>query len=161
MAVHPSHVMRRRACRLLAGLVASVPLVIGSSLPAHASDATLRATLNTWSRTIAADAQSVTLAAQRHHPRRVMFSARRFRTDSQHARAAIVRQRASSAKGRNAKKLALKAYTSYGRAGTGWTASGRARLARHIPAAKRAALAAAASARAGNRLLVSAGKLLR
>jgi hypothetical protein len=136
-------------------------LVVGSSIPAQASDGTLRSTLNNWSRTIATDAQSVALAAQRHHPRRMVFSARRFRTDSLHARAAIMRQHASSAKGRHAKGLALKAYRAYSRAGSGWVASGRARLARHIPAAQSAARTAATSARAGNRLLVTAGKLLR
>jgi hypothetical protein len=90
----------------------------------------------------------------------MVFSARRFRSDSLHARTAIKRQHPSSAKGRQAKSLALKAYTAYGRAGAGWAASGRARLAHHIPAAKRAASSAATSARAGNRLLVTAGKLL-
>jgi hypothetical protein len=157
--LHPFSITRR-ARRLLPVLAASALLAAGASTPAHASDATLRSTLNSWSRTIAADAQSVALAAQRHHPRRMVFSAKRFRSDSGRARAAIKRQHPSSAKGRRAKRLALKAYIAYSHAGSGWVASGRARLARHLPAAKHAASLAATSARTGNRLLVTAGKLL-
>jgi hypothetical protein len=159
--VHPSLITARRARRLLAALAAGVVLVVASSVPAQANDATLRSALNGWSRTISADAQSVALAAKRRHPRRMVFSARRFRSDSLRARAAILRQHPSSAKGRRARSLALKAYTAYARAGSSWVVSGRARLARRIPAATRAARSAATSARAGNRFLVTAGKLLR
>jgi hypothetical protein len=127
---------------------------------ARASDSTLRTTLHTWSRTIAVDAHSVALAAQNRHPRRMTFSARRFRKDALHAHAAIARQRASSPKGRRAKRLALAAYTDYARAGAGWMTAGRARVAHHRVTAKHAASTAATAARAGSKLLVTAGQML-
>jgi hypothetical protein len=132
-----------------------------SPASAHAGNATLRATLNAWSRTVAVDAHSVALAAQRRHPRRMTFSARRFHADALHARAAIARQHPTTASGRRARKLALAAYTDFGRAGSGWAAAGNARLAHNLTAAKRAASSAASTASAGSKLLVAAGKLLR
>ena len=53
---------------------------------AGASNATLRASVNSWSRTIGIDAHSVALAAQNRHPRRMTSSAVRFRTDALRAR---------------------------------------------------------------------------
>ena len=138
-----------------------VTIVVGSSAPAQASDATLRATLHRWSRTIAADAHAVALAAQQRHPRRMTSSAQRFHSDTLRAHAAITRQHPSSTTGLRARKLALAAYANYTRASAGWAATGRARLAHQRTVAKRAASAAATAARAGNRLLVAAGTLLR
>jgi hypothetical protein len=84
----------------------------------------------------------------------------RFRGDALRARTAISARRPSTANGRRAKLLALAAYTDYARAGALWAASGRARVAHHLVTAAADARAAAASARAGGRLLVTAGHLL-
>ena len=158
--MHPS-AHPNRALRYLATLlIASVATTLGPLASAHASDATLRVTLNSWSRTIAIDAHSVALAAKNRHPHRMIFSARRFRNDSLRARAAISHQHPSSTSGRRARKLALAAYTNYSHAGTGWAASGRARLAHHTTTAKHAADAAARAAHKGSTQLLTASKLL-
>ena len=141
-------------------LVAAVVVSLAFSSVAVASDTTLAGTLHTWSRTIGADAHSIALAAERRHPRRMTYSAVRFHKDALRARAAIAARHASSAKGRRARNLALRAYTSYARAGTFWAASGRARLQGRKPAATTLARSAATNARNGNRLLRMAGKLL-
>ena len=88
------------------------------------------------------------------------FSAVRFHRDALRARSAIAARRASSAKGRRARTLALSAYTMYARAGTLWAASGRARLQGRAPAATALARTAATNARSGNRQLRMAGRLL-
>ena len=158
--MHPATHSTRAVRYLATLLIASVATALVPLTSAYASDATLRVTLNTWSRTIAIDAHSVALAARNRHPRRMIFSARRFHNDSLRARAAITRQHPSSASGRRARKLALAAYTNYNRAGTGWAASGRARLAHHTSAAKHAAVAAARAAHKGSTQLLAASKLL-
>jgi hypothetical protein len=83
-----------------------------------------------------------------------------FRRDALLARTAVAARRPSTVKGRRAKALALTAYTDYARAGAKWAASGRARVAHRLLLATADAKAAAAYARAGNRLLVTAGTLL-
>ena len=127
---------------------------------AGASNATLKATLDRWSTTIAADARAVSLAARQRHPRAMTAAALRFRRDALLARTAIAARRASTLKGRRAKTLALTAYADYARAGAKWAASGRARVAHRLLLAAADAKAAAAYARAANRLLVTAGTLL-
>jgi hypothetical protein len=148
-----------RAGRLLtiAAMVASL-LTLAST--AGASNATLRASVNSWSRTIGVDAHSVALAAQNRHPRRMTSSALRFRNDALRARAAVARQRPSTTAGKRARTLALTAFADYAVAAKDWAATGRARLRGDRAAAGRSARAAAVSARAGNRLLLAAGKLL-
>jgi hypothetical protein len=147
-----------RTLFLMLGLV-SAALVF--SLPAGASNTTLRASLGKWSRTIGADAHSISLAATRRHPRRMTFSSLRFRNDALRARAVIAAQHASNANGQKARKLALAAFADYAVAGSRWAAAGRARLSKQRSVAGRNAAAAAASARAGNRLLVLASRLAR
>jgi hypothetical protein len=116
--------------------------------------------VNSWSRTIGIDAHSVALAAQNRHPRRMTSSALRFRTDALRAHTAVAHQRPSTAGGKRAQMLALAAFTDYGTAAQGWAAAGRARLQGNRTIAGRRARAAAISARAGNRLLLAAGKVL-
>jgi hypothetical protein len=142
-------------------LVATVVLLLTLSAGAAASDATLRTTLNTWSKKIGADAHSVALAAQRRHPRRMSYSANRFHTDALHARAAVAGQKPSTAKGEQARQLALAAFADYALAGSKWAASGRARIAHRRAASIAYANAGANYAHTGNKLLVAAGKLLR
>jgi hypothetical protein len=131
------------------------------SLSAGASNTTLRASLDKWSRTIGADAHSISLAATRRHPRRMTYSSVRFRRDALRARAAIAAQHPSNAKGQKARKLALTAFADYAAAGSRWAASGRARLAKQRTLAGRNAAAAATFARAGNGLLLVASRLVR
>ena len=88
-------------------------------------------------------------------------SALRFRNDSLRAHTAIAAQRPSTARGHSAQRLALTAFTDYAVAGSRWAASGRARLQGQKTDASRYASAAATYAHTGERLLVSAGKLLR
>jgi hypothetical protein len=142
-------------------LIAAAALLIALPAGAGANDATLRTTLNTWSKKISADAQSVALAAQRRHPRRMTYSANRFHRDGLHARAAVAAQHPSTPRGRRAGRLALTAFADYALAGIKWAASGRARLAHHRAASIAFANAGASYARTGNKLLVVAGKLLR
>jgi hypothetical protein len=142
-------------------LLAAVALLLALSSGASANDATLRTTLNTWSKKIGADAHSVALAAQRRHPRRMTSSANRFHLGALHARAAITAQRPSTAKGRQARRLALTAFADYALAGSKWAASGRARLAHQRSTSIALAGAGARYARTGSTMLVTAGKLLR
>jgi hypothetical protein len=128
---------------------------------AGASNATLRSSVNSWSRTVGIDAHSVALAARNRHPRRMTSSALRFRADALRARSAIAHQRFSTGGGKRAQKLALAAFADYAAAAQGWAATGRARLRGDRAAAGRSARTAATSARAGNKLLVAAGKILR
>ena len=152
---HASHGVRT-------GYIALAVLIgaLALSLSAGASNVTLRATVDKWSRTIGADAHSVSLAATRRHPRRMTSSALRFRADSIRARAAIVAQHPSNAKGQQARKLAMAAFADYASAGSGWAATGRARLLKHRAVASRNAASAASSATAGNKLLAGASRLL-
>jgi len=142
---------------MLAASVMALSFLAGT---AGASNATLKATLDRWSTTMAADARAVSLAARQRHPRAMTAAALRFRRDALLARAAIAARRPSTAKGKRAKLLALTADTDYARAGAKWAASGRARVARRLVLAAADARVAAAYARAGNRLLVTAGTLL-
>jgi hypothetical protein len=88
-------------------------------------------------------------------------SANRFRVDALHARAAVAAEKPSTAKGTQARRSALAAFADYAVAGSKWATSGRARLAHHRAASIADANAGARYARAGNKLLVAAGKLLR
>lgn len=148
----------RRTIGCAALLAAGVAAFATSAV---AGNAALRASVDSWSNRIGVDAHSVALAAQRRHPRRMTSSAGRFRRDALAARAAIRQQHPSTAGGRNAKTLALAAFTAYAKAGALWASSGRARLAHHISAATTFARTAARYARAGNRMLLGAGRLLR
>jgi hypothetical protein len=148
----------RRWTSIAACLAILAGLVLASS--GEASNGTLRTSLRSWSQTIGVDAHSVALAAQRQHPRRMVSSARRFRVDALKARTAIRAQRASTAAGRRAKRLAVSAFGDYAAAGRLWTASGQARLRGQKATASRYARSAAVRAKAGNRSLLKAGKLL-
>ena len=127
---------------------------------AVASDASLRASVHAWSKTIAADARSVSVNASRRHPRLMTASAVRFGKDALRARASIIRQHPFTATGVRAKGLALRAFTSYAVAGRRWAASGRARVRGRRGLATTLARRAPISARKGNRLLIAAGRLL-
>lgn len=140
-------------------LVTAVALLLSAS--AEASNTTLRTTLNTWSKTVGVDAHSIALAARQRHPHRMTHSANRFHTDALHARAAVAAQTPSTAKGKQARQLALTAFADYALAGSKWAASARARLAHQRAASIANANAGANYARSGNKLLVTAGKLLR
>ena len=152
------HRVPRRAT--IATAVAMVAALLLAST-AMASNATLRTSLRTWSQEIGVDAHSVALAAQNRHPRRMVSSAQRFRRDALRARVAIRAQRASTTGGKQAKRLAVIAFADYAVAGRLWAASGQARLHGQKATASRYARAAAIRAKAGNRLLVRAGRLLQ
>ena len=141
-----------------AALLAAVAVVLVA--PAKASDATLRARVDSWSKTIGVDARAVALAAANRHPRRMTTNAVHFRADALRAQTAIRAQRASTTRGWKARRLALAAFISYARAGALWATSGRDRLAHKLTAAKTAARAAAAAAGKGNSLLLGATELL-
>jgi hypothetical protein len=138
-------------------------LAATASFPAagNASDATLRATLATWSHRIALDAHGIGLSAARRHPRRMTRRARHFRVEALRARHAVAAVQAASARGRRAKRLALAAFSDYAIVGRQWALSGQARLRGLRAAAVGHARLAARYARAGSRLLLAAGKLLR
>ena len=142
-------------------VVAIIALLLALAATAGANDATLRTTLNTWSKKVGADAHSVALAAQRRHPARMTSSANRFHRDALRARAAVTAQRPSTAKGRHARQLGLTAFADYALAGSKWAACGRARLAHQRAASVAYAKVGAGYAHTGNKLLVAAGKLLR
>jgi len=153
--------VRQRGAATLTFVVATLALMLaGSASSAVASDARLGVVVHTWSKTIAADARSVSLNARQRHPRLMTASAARFSRDSLRARAAIALQRPSSSKGRRAKGLALRAFGDYTLAGRRWAASGRARLRGHRRDATTLARTGATYATNGNRLLVAAGALL-
>ena len=147
--------------RSLRVLIATTALLLTFSGSATAGNAPLRTTLNTWSKKIGVDAHSLALAAQQRHPHQMIYRANRFRTDTMHARAAVMRQRPSTAHGKQARSLALTAFADYALAGASWAASANARLTHHRPASIRSAKAGARYAATGNKLLVTAGKLLR
>lgn len=154
-------VSARRAC-----LVSRWAVVVSASAcvlaaGAGASDVTLRTSINTWSTRLGLDAHSVALAANQRHPGRMTNRATVFRHDALEARVAIARRRATTARGARAKRLALAAFGDYASAGAFWAASGRARYDHRITAATALARKAARYARAGSRVLVTAGKLLR
>jgi hypothetical protein len=114
-----------------------------------------------WSHRIAVDAHGIGLSASQRHPRRMMQRARLFRADARRARRAIAGQRASSARGRRARLLALAAFRDYMIVGREWALSGQARLqGKNRLAAGHATFAKRFSTK-GNRLLVSSGRLLR
>jgi hypothetical protein len=83
-----------------------------------------------------------------------------FHQDALRARAAVAAQQPSTANGHRARRLALVAFVDYARAGTEWAVSGRDRVRHRCTASIEAARAAADHARTGNRLLVTAAKLL-
>ena len=155
----PSPMHRARRWTSIAAAAILAGLVLASA--AGASNGSLHTTLRNWSQTIGVDAHSVALAAQNRHPRRMVTSAQRFRHDALRARAAIRSQRASTTAGKQAKRLAVVAFTDYAAAGRLWAASGQARLHGQKAAASQYARSAATRAKAGNRFLVRAGKLLR
>ena len=148
----------RRSPRVL---IATTALLLTLSGSATAGNASLRTTLNTWSKKIGVDAHVLALAAQQRHPHRMIHSANHFRTDAMRARAAVIRQRPSTARGEQARSLALTALADYALAGANWAASANARVTHHRPASIASAKAGARYAATGNRLLVAAGKLLR
>jgi hypothetical protein len=87
--------------------------------------------------------------------------ARHFRVEALRARRAVAVLQASSARGRRAKRLALAAFSDYAIVGRQWALSGQARLRGLRAAAVGHARLAARYARAGSRLLLAAGRLLR
>src|SRR5439155_7598431 len=97
--------------RSLVGAALLLVLCAALSLAASvgASNASLRLILDRWSRKIGADARSLSLAAQHRHPRRMTTRALRFTADARRARKAIATQRASTARGARARRLALRA----------------------------------------------------
>jgi hypothetical protein len=153
-------VATRTATRLAAASLAGIVAALALATAAPASDATLRVTLDTWSRKIGADAHSVALAARNRHPKRMTSSSVRFQRDALHARAALAAQRPSTAKGTQAQQLAIAAFGNYATAGATWAASGRARLKKQKAVSSSLARKAKAAGAAGNRVLVSAGRLL-
>ncbi len=154
-----NHALGRSVWRGAPALLA-VAVSLAFSPAAGASDTTLATTLHKWSRTIGSDAHAVAVAAQQRHPRHMSTTAVRFHKDALRARTAIAAQHTSSAKGRQARTLSLRAYSDYAKAGSLWAASGRARANGHKPAATRLAHNAATTALAGNRLLTTAATLL-
>ena len=160
MTLHPAALIRPARCGAAIAVVVAILAALALAAPAGASNGSLGRTLNTWSRTIGVDAHSVALAAQNRHPRRMVSSARRFRADALRARTAIRAQRASTAAGRRGKSFAVTAFTDYAVAGRLWVASGQARLRGQKGSAARFASAAGIRAKAGNRLLIRAGRLL-
>ena len=144
-------------------LVLSCLAAVALSLPAAAgaSDATLRVTLAKWSHRIALDARGIGLSASRRHPRRMTQRARHFRADALRALRVLAPARASSVRGRRAKRLALAAFRDYAIVGRQWALSGQARLRGLRLAAVGHARLAERFARSGSRLLLAAGRLLR
>jgi hypothetical protein len=90
----------------------------------------------------------------------MMREAQKFHADALRARRAVSAQRASSSRGRRAKALALAAFRDYAIVGQEWVLCGQARLKGRKSLATRYANAAKQFSRKGNRLLVSAGRLL-
>lgn len=127
----------------------------------EASDRTLKSTVATWSHRVALDARGISLSASRRHPRRMVLRARKFRADSLRARRAIAAQRPTTTRGRRAKRLATGAFSAYAAVGTEWARTGQARLRGQRTVATRHANLAARYAQRGNRLMRSAGRLLR
>jgi hypothetical protein len=149
---------RRGPAQIVALACLGLLLVVPGT--AGATDASLKKTLNTWSHRIGVDASGIGLSASRRHPRRMTRRARHFRADALRARRALAAQQPSSARGSRAKRLAVAAFWNYARVGREWALSGTARLHHKRPLASRYATLALRFARTGNRLLVSAGRLL-
>ena len=136
-----------RAGRLLtiAAMVASL-LTLAST--AGASNATLRTSVNSWSRTVGIDAHSVALAAHNRHPRRMTSSAVRFRTDALRARAAVAHQRPSTTGGNASAEACARSLrrlrgscTGLGGGGTGPPTGATAPSPAAVPAPRRSRLA--------------------
>jgi hypothetical protein len=136
-------------------------LVLVAASAAQASDRTLKRTVGTWSHTVALDARGISLSASRRHPRRMVLRARKFRADALKASRATRAQRPTTARGRHAKRLAIRAFGAYAAVGAEWARSGQARLRGQNTVATHHANLAARYARRGNRLIRSAGRLLR
>jgi hypothetical protein len=153
-------VSRCRPVPLLAAL-ACLGLLLATPSPAGASNVSLKKTLSTWSQRVGADAKGISLSASRRHPRRMTGRAQRFRLDALRARRALAAQTPSGARGLHAKRLAMAAFRAYALVGREWALSGSARLRHKKALAGRYAQLALRYARRGNRLLVSAGRLLR
>jgi hypothetical protein len=145
--------------RLRIAFTIGVVVLLVTSTSAAASDSTVRAAVNTWSTRIATDARAVTGDAKL--PRRLTLDAIRFRRDALRARAVIAKKAPSTTTGRRARRLALTAFADFARAGSAWAASGRARIHNQLASSIADARTGAHDARAGNLLLVTAGKLLR
>lgn len=135
--------------------------LLAGTAAAGATNATLKSTIDVWSKKLGADAQAVALDARLRHPHRMTSDALRFRRDALRARAATRAQHASTAKGRRASRVALAAFHLYALAGSRWAACGRARIAARRPQALALATEGARDAKTGNTLLVRAGRLLR
>jgi hypothetical protein len=147
----------KRALPVLAGLV----LVVAAPSASSAGNASLKASLAKWSHTIALDARRVGLSAKHRHPRRMATRANRFRADALRARRALAAQRPSTARGGRARSLALAAFRAYTVVGQQWALTGRARVQHRKALAASHAAVAKRFARKGNRLLISAARLLR
>lgn len=157
----PHRVLRLGGVVQLLGAAAVSAIVFTFAAPAAATNSTLRTSIGTWSTRLGRDARSVALAAKQRHPGAMTNRAIRFRLDALAARAAVRRQRATTAKGARARRMAIVAFANYASAGAAWASSGRARFARRVPAATALAQRASRYARTGNSLLIAAGKLLR
>jgi hypothetical protein len=142
-------------------LIATMALLLPVSGSATAGNASLRTTLDTWSTKIAGDAHSLDVAARQRHPHLMISSANRFHADAMNARAAVARQRSSTAHGARARTLAVTAFVDYALASANWAASANARLDHHRAASIGDAHAGANYAHTADKLLVAAGKLLR
>ena len=141
--------------------IVSLALVLVLPTAAGASNASLKRTLATWSQRIGADARGIGLSALRRHPRRMTSRARHFRLDALRARRALAAQRPSTSRGWRARRLGIAAFANYAAVGREWVLSGTARLHHRNALADRYALLAKRFATKGNRLLISAGRLLR
>lgn len=87
--------------------------------------------------------------------------ARQFRADALRAVHAVSLVGASSDRGRRAKNLALRAFRDYAVVGREWALSGQARIQGRKLVAAAHARSAARYATAGDRLLLSAHRVLR
>jgi hypothetical protein len=143
-----------------AAAAVAVALVLLAPGHAHASDASLRAALATWSLRLGHDARGIGLSAINRHPRRLTARALRFRADARHAEHALSSIPTSSARGRHAKQLALSAVRQYALVGTLWALAGRARVAHHLITATKDARLAAAHAKRGDTQLLAASRVL-
>jgi hypothetical protein len=139
------------------GFALALTVPVGAS----ASDKSLKAALAKWSHQIQLDAQGVQLSATRHHPQRMSTKARRFRAAALQARRAVLAQKATTARGRRARTLALQAFRNYAEVGREWRLSGEARARRDLSVAAKHARLASDLAKKGNSLLVGAARLLR
>jgi hypothetical protein len=158
----PGSKTNRSASRVAASTcIAFLVLVLLLPAGAGASNASLKKTLATWSHRIGADARGIGLSASRRHPKRMTARARHFRLDAVRARRALAAQRSSSSRGWRARSLAIAGFKNYAAVGRQWALSGTARLHHRKALADRHARLAKRFARKGNRLLISAGRLLR